>query len=75
MQIDEKAVLLPCRFGASNPQAIGVTCQLPLPFGLYLLLDGWCILGDKHCGHIEYMNSESVRIPNRCVKRMRVFFP
>ena len=34
-------------FGASSPQAIGVTRMLPLPFGLYLLLDDECIQCDK----------------------------
>jgi len=28
-QLDKKAVFLPCRFGTSSPQAIGVTCKLP----------------------------------------------
>jgi len=27
-------VFLPCRFGASSPQAIGVTRKLSKPFGL-----------------------------------------
>jgi len=45
MQMDKSRVL-PCRFGASRPQAIVVTRMVPYPFGLYLLLDVWCILGD-----------------------------
>jgi len=76
MQINKKKpCFLQCRFGASSLQAIGVTRKILLPFRLYLLLDVWCILGDKHYGHIECMYSESVRISNRCVTSMRILFP
>jgi len=42
---------------ALSPLAMGVTHKLPCPLGLYLLLDVWCIMGGKHCGHIDYMYS------------------
>jgi len=60
--MDKKAVFFTMLFGTSSRQAIGVTRKLPLPFGLYLLLDVWCILGDKH-------------ISNQCLTRMRILFP
>jgi len=41
--MDTKAVFLRCRFGASSPQAIGVTRKLPIMPIIRL----WCILGDK----------------------------
>jgi len=62
MQIDKKTVFLPFRFGASSPQAIGVTRKLSQPFGLYLYLDLWCIMCDKI--HFKF----------QCVTRMRALF-
>ena len=56
--MDKKSRVVTMPIGASSPQAIGGTHKLPYPFGLYQLLDVWCIMGDKHCGHIDYMYSD-----------------
>jgi len=56
--MDKKVVFLPCRFGASSPQAISVTRKLMLPFGLYLLLDVWCILVDKPISKFKSMQMD-----------------
>ena len=72
--MDKKAVFFTMLFGTSSRQAIGVTRKLPLPFGLYLLLDVWCILGDKPISNFKAMRNAHACIISVSLRYRRILF-